>query len=115
MASNIIGGANIVDENEIIGKMAAAISYNQEHDDAPVLAAFGQGYMAEKIVAVARESGVHVVEDPDTAAMFSKISVGDEIPPDMYEVVARVLIFVSEIDRRYAEKYISANAPAYAI
>ena len=95
-----------MDKKEYTGKIAAAISYDEEYNNAPVLAAFGSGAIAENIVAVARESGVHVLEDPDTAALFSKISVGDEIPPDMYEIVARVLIFVSELDRKSATGYL---------
>jgi flagellar biosynthesis protein len=89
-------------EKETFGKRAAAISYNKEDNDAPVLAAFGEGYVAERIVDIANESGVPVVSDPNTASLFSKISVGDEIPSVMYEVVARLLIFVSDMDRRYA-------------
>jgi len=83
---------------------AAAVSYTPGEDDAPVLAAFGEGHIAEKIVSVAKESGVPVVEDPNLASMFSKISVGDEIPPEMYEVVAKVLVFVSEVDKGYGER-----------
>ena len=83
---------------------AAAISYNPGEDDAPVLAAFGEGLVAEKIVEVAKESGVPVLPDPSLASMLSKISVGDEIPEELYEAVARVLVFVSEIDRSYGEK-----------
>jgi len=85
----------------ILGKRAAAISYNHENDDAPVLAAFGEGYLAERIVSAAKESGVPVVEDPDAAALFSKASIGDEIPPEMYEVVARILVFIADVDRKY--------------
>ena len=87
---------------EILSKKAAAIKYNQDDEGAPILAAFGQGYSAEKIVSIAKESGVPVVEDSNAASMFSKMSIGDEIPPEMYEVVARILIFVSEVDRKYA-------------
>ena len=83
---------------------AAAISYDPEDHDAPVLAAFGEGYVAKKIIEIAKESGVPVLPDPSLAAMFSKISVGDEIPPEMYEAVAKVLAFVGEMDRRYGEK-----------
>jgi len=36
--------------------------------------------------------------------LLSKISVGDEISPEMYEAVAKVLAFVSEVDRSYGEK-----------
>ena len=88
-------------EYEILRKRAAAISYNQEHDDAPVLAAFGQGYVAERIIASAMESDVPIVEEPSTADLLSKVSVGDEIPQEMYEVVANLLIFVAELDRKY--------------
>lgn len=83
---------------------AAALSFDPAENNVPVLAAFGEGYLAEKIVSLAKESGVPVLPDPSLASMLSKISVGDEISPDLYEAVARVLTFVSEIDRSFAEK-----------
>jgi len=85
-------------------RRAAAISYDPEKNDAPVLAAFGEGHIAEKIVAVAKESGVPIVPDPSLSSMLSKISVGDEIPEELYEAVAKVLIFVSEVDRSYGDR-----------
>jgi flagellar biosynthesis protein len=90
-------------------KRAAAISYDPAEHDVPILSAFGEGYIAEKIVAVAKESGVPVVPDPNLTTLLSKISVGDEIPPDMYEAVAKILIFVSEIDRSYGERIKAAG------
>jgi len=83
---------------------AAAISYDPSEHDTPVLAAFGEGYIAQKIVEVARESGVPIMPDPNLSSMLSKLSVGDEISPEMYDAVAKVLVFVSEVDRRYGEK-----------
>jgi len=83
---------------------AAAISFDPEQNDVPVLSAFGEGFLAQKIVDVAKESGVPVLPDPNLSSMLSKISVGDEIPPELYEAVAKVLIFVSEIDYSYGEK-----------
>jgi len=83
---------------------AAAISYDPAEHDAPVLAAFGEGILAQKIIEVAMESGIPVLPDPNLTTMLSKISVGDEISPEMYEAVAKVLAFVSEIDRSYGEK-----------
>ena len=83
---------------------AAAISYDPNENDAPVLSAFGEGYLAQKIVEVARESGIPVLPDPSLASMLSKVSIGDEISPEMYEAVAKVLVFVSEVDRSYGEK-----------
>ena len=91
------------DEEKKINR-AAALSYDPGENDVPILAAFGEGYVARKIVDVARESGVPVLPDPSLASMLSRISVGDEIPPEMYEAVAKVLVFVSEVDRSYGEK-----------
>ena len=82
-------------------RRAAAISYDPEERGIPVLAAFGEGHMAEKIIAVAKESGVPVLPDRNLSSMLSKISIGDEIPEELYEAVAKVLVFVSEVDRKY--------------
>jgi flagellar biosynthesis protein len=89
-------------ENQI--SQAAALKYDPGSPSAPVLAAFGEGHMAQKIVDIAKESGVPVMADPSLSSMLSKISVGDEISPDMYEAVAKVLAFVAEVDKRYSDK-----------
>ena len=90
--------------NEKQINQAAALKYEPGESMAPVLAAFGEGHLARKIVDIAKESGVPVMPDPSLASMLSKISVGDEISPDMYEAVAKILAFVAEVDRRFAEK-----------
>jgi len=85
-------------------KQAAALSYDPNDNDVPVLAAFGEGHLAQKIVDVARESGVPVMPEPGLTNMLSKLAVGDEIAPEMYDAVAKVLAFVSEVDRSYGDK-----------
>ena len=83
---------------------AAALSYDPGENDVPILSAFGEGHMAEKIVEVAKESGVPVLPEPGLTGLLSKLSVGDEIAPEMYDAVAKVLAFVSEMDKSYGEK-----------
>jgi flagellar biosynthesis protein len=83
------------------GKRAAAIRYDPERDGAPVLTAFGEGHVADKILETAEESRVPVVKDAPLAAVLSAVSVGDEIPQELYEVVAKILVFVGEMDGRY--------------
>ena len=90
-------------------RRAAAISYDPENNNAPVLAAFGEGHVADRIVAVAKESGIPIVPDPSLSSMLAKVSVGDEIPEELYEAVAKVLLFVSEVDRSYGERLRSAG------
>lgn len=93
-----------MEESEKKVTRAAAISYDPNDNDVPVLAAFGEGYVARKIVEVAQESGVPILPDPSLTSMLSKISVGDEISPELYEAVAKVLAFVGEMDKGYGEK-----------
>jgi flagellar biosynthesis protein len=91
-----------LEQNEI--SRAAALKYEPGEDDAPILAAFGEGHLARKIVDIAKESGVPVMPDPSLASMLSKVSVGDEIPAELYEAVAKVLAFVAEVDKRYGQR-----------
>jgi len=91
-------------ENENRKLQAAAISYDPAENDVPILSAFGEGHLAEKIVEVAKESGVPVMPEPGLTGLLSRLSVGDEIAPEMYDAVAKVLAFVSEMDRTYGEK-----------
>ena len=93
-----------MDDGERKVTQAAAISYDPTENDVPILSAFGEGHMAQKIVEVAKESGVPVMPEPGLTGMLSKLSVGDEIAPEMYDAVAKVLAFVSEVDRSYGER-----------
>jgi len=88
---------------------AAALKYDPAIDDAPLLTAFGQGYVAEKIIALAQQAEVPVVYDAALADMFCKMSVGDEIPPELYTVVAQILVFISERDQAYGESLRTAR------
>lgn len=83
---------------------AAALKYNPDTDAAPILAATGRGQVAENILRVAGEHNVPIVEDRSTAELLTRFSVGDEIPPALYEAVAQVLLFVSEMDAKAGEK-----------
>ena len=93
-----------MDEVEKRITQAAALSYDPAENDVPILSAFGEGHMAQKIVDVAKESGVPVMPEPGLTGLLSRLSVGDEIAPEMYDAVAKVLAFVSEMDRSYGEK-----------
>jgi flagellar biosynthesis protein len=77
-------------------KTASAIGYRAE-DAAPRLIAQGRDRGAEKIIALAREAGITVVEDPALAALLDAgVRPGDYIPPWCWEAAARILAFVFE-------------------
>ena len=79
-------------------KQAIALEYNP-NDDAPRVLASGRGALAEKIIEKAREADVPVHRDDKLADTLSKLEIGDMIPPELYEVVAEILVFVDSMDK----------------
>lgn len=79
-------------------KKAVALTYGPE-DVAPRIIAKGKGLIADKILAAAEENDVAVYEDKKLVDELTKLNLGDTIPPDLYEVVAQILLFISDLDR----------------
>ena len=74
---------------------AVALRYKpHEGDEVPKLVAKGRGEVARKIIELAREHGVPVQEDPALVELLLRLDLSEEIPPELYEVVAKVLAFV---------------------
>ena len=82
------------------GKLKQAISLEYDPSDAaPRVIASGRGILAEKIIEKARESDVPVHRDDKLADTLSRLDIGDMIPPELYEVVAEILVFVDSMDK----------------
>ncbi len=79
-------------------KIAVALQYNPG-EDAPTVIATGQGLIADKIIEKAAEVDVPIYEDDKLANTLSKLELGDMIPPELYSVVAEVLVFVDKMDK----------------
>jgi flagellar biosynthesis protein len=83
-------------------KTAVAISY-EPGDAAPKILATGKGKVAEKIIETAKENKVPTYKDDKLAGTLSKLQIGDMIPPELYGVVAEILVFVDDMDRMKAK------------
>ena len=82
-------------------KIASAMGY-KSGDPAPILLASGRGREAEKIINVAHEAGIAVIEDAPLAALLdSSAKPGDFIPPWCWEAAAGILAFVLKTDKKY--------------
>ena len=79
-------------------KIAVALRYEREQDQAPVVTASGQGLMAERIIALAKENKIHIEENVVLAEALRNISPGSEIPVELYEAVAVLLAYIMESD-----------------
>ncbi|MEY8317379.1 flagellar biosynthesis protein FlhB [Oscillospiraceae bacterium 50-58] len=79
---------------------AVALRYHEEKDNAPVLLAKGVDELALRIVKVAEENSVSVVENvPLARALYASVELNKEIPPELYGPVAEVLVYVLKLDR----------------
>lgn len=79
-------------------KQAIALEYDPS-DQAPRVIASGRGILAERIIEKAKESDVPIHRDDKLADTLSRLEIGDMIPPELYEVVAEILIFVDSMDK----------------
>lgn len=80
-------------------KKAVALHY-AENQNAPEVVATGRGIIAEKILEMADAHGIPVKEDPVLVDALSQLDLGQEIPPELYTVVAEVLIFIMKMDKK---------------
>ncbi|CAM2897366.1 EscU/YscU/HrcU family type III secretion system export apparatus switch protein [Paenibacillus sediminis] len=80
-------------------KKAVALKYNPTENDAPVVVAKGKGRIAEVILGKAMESGVPIQEDPALVEVLSKLDLDQQIPPELYSLVAEVLTYIYRSDR----------------
>lgn len=75
--------------------VAVALEYKKDRMTAPKIVAKGKGYVAQKMIEVAKEFQVEVVQNPPLArTLFKEVELDAEIPPKLYQAVAEVLAFV---------------------
>lgn len=79
-------------ENEASLKKAIALFYDQV--SAPKVVARGAGDVAEQIIDLARKHEIHLHEDPVLLKQLEHLEVGDEIPLELYRVIAEIIAFV---------------------
>ena len=78
---------------------AVALRYKPDQDAAPVVLARGQDELALRIVRTAEEHHVAVVENvPLARALYASTEVNREIPPELYNAVAEVLVYLYRVD-----------------
>lgn len=85
---------------EIPDKQAVAISYNPGEDPAPLLVAKGKGYLAERIIEIAKENGIYVHPDAALVELLMSVELSEAVPPQLYQVVASVLAMVYRTNKR---------------
>lgn len=80
---------------------AVALKYDEGITGAPIVLAKGAGDIALRLKEIAAKSNVPLVENPSLArALFRQVSIGKEIPLELYQSVAEVLAMVMKLKKR---------------
>ena len=81
--------------------VACALKYVAEEMDSPMLIAKGTELIAKKIIDIAKEHNVPVIENPPVArALFRMVDINQHIPPELYKAVAEILMFVYKMKNK---------------
>jgi len=81
-------------------KKAVALAYQPEEHEAPVVIAKGTGITAQNILEKANEHGILIQEDQSLVEVLSQLELGQQIPAELYQLVAEVLSFIYKADKK---------------
>ncbi len=79
-------------------KKAVALRYDEESEHAPRVVAKGSNETAEQIIQLAKKHGIAVREDEDLVQLLSRLELNVEIPQELYQVMAEVLVWVFKMN-----------------
>ncbi|GAC18130.1 EscU/YscU/HrcU family type III secretion system export apparatus switch protein [Paraglaciecola arctica] len=97
-------------------KSAVGLKYNQSNQNipptdgassggAPTIIAKGFGDLAEEIIALARQNGVLVHEDPYLSDFLATLDLGQEIPDQLYHVIAELISFSYVLQGKFPDSW----------
>ncbi len=89
----------MADKHEKV-KVANALRFDPEKDAAPQIIAKGIGLVAENIIKKAQENEVPIYVDEKLSNQLKQLEIGEQIPYELYEVVAEVLVFIGTVDQK---------------
>jgi flagellar biosynthesis protein len=81
-------------------KKAVALKYDQKLKEAPVVKAKGSGVIAEQMIDLAHSHQIPIQEDSALVEILGKLQLDQQIPSELYEVVAEILALVYKLERR---------------
>jgi flagellar biosynthesis protein len=94
-------------ENEV--KKAVALKYNSDDTDSPTVIAKGFGDLADDIIELAKQNGVMIHEDPYLSDLLSRMDLGQEIPENLYHVVAELIAFSYVLQGKFPESWANVH------
>ena len=84
-----------MDEKKI--RKAVALAY-EVNSAAPRITGQGEGFVAEAILARAKEFGIPTKTEPELVEFLMQLKLNELVPPKLYAAVAEVLAWAYEVD-----------------
>lgn len=86
-------------KKELNGPSAAVIRYDEGKDQVPTVVAHGSGAIAQQIIALAKDNGIPMQEDASLVENLIDMDLGENIPPQLYSVIAEILLMIEEMEQ----------------
>ena len=84
-------------------KKAVALSFDGYK--APTITATGKDLIAEEIIALAKDAGVYIHQDEHLSNFLQLLELGDEVPEELYTLIAELIAFVYMLDGKFPEQW----------
>lgn len=84
-------------------QLQKAVALYYDGKNAPHVSAKGTGQVAEQIMALAREHGVPLCDNPSLVDLLVTLELGDEIPENLYIAVAYIIAFAYQLEGKSPE------------
>jgi flagellar biosynthesis protein len=81
-------------------RKAVALKYKMFTDNAPIVVAKGRGFIAEKIIDIAKANKIPIREDDDLVSVLSKVDLMGEVPPELYSIIAEILVYIYRVNNK---------------
>lgn len=79
-------------------KKAVALFY--DGNQAPVVAAKGDGATADEIIAIAQANNITLCENEPLLELLMTLELGDEIPENLYLSIAQIIAFAYQLQNK---------------
>lgn len=89
---------NQINRRQINGPSAAVIRYDESEEGAPSVVAQGTGLLATQIIELAKQHNIQMQEDESLVQNLLDIDLGDNVPPQLYSVIAEILLLIEEME-----------------
>ncbi len=89
---------NQIKRRQTNGPSAAVIRYDESENGTPSVVAQGTGLMAKHIIELAKQHNIQMQEDESLVQNLLDIDLGENVPPQLYSVIAEILLLIEEME-----------------